>query len=66
LKEPYYFFVPKEFVEEEQYKNFWSITEIFKERSTRIKTHRDHFVVAFTQGELAQRLRIFMGAYLMS
>jgi type I restriction-modification system DNA methylase subunit len=61
LKEPYYFFVPKEFVEEKKYRDFWSITEIFKERSTGVKTHRDHFVVAFTQEELAQKLRIFTG-----
>ena len=37
------------------------MTEIFKEWSSGVKTHRDHFVVGFTKEEIIQRLRIFTG-----
>ncbi len=60
LKEPYYFFVPKEFRGEEKYKNFWAITEIFDKLSTGITTHRDNLVVAFDSEELKRRLRRFI------
>jgi hypothetical protein len=40
---PYYFFVPKDFALQAEYKKFWKVTDIFKEFSTGIKTHRDHF-----------------------
>jgi len=61
LKEPYYFFVPKEFAGEDKYKEFWSLKEIFDKFSSGVKTHRDHFVVGFTKEEIAQRLRVFTG-----
>lgn len=61
LKEPYYFFVPKEFTGEEKYKNFWSVTDIFEEWSSGVKTHRDHLVVGFTKEEIIQKLRVFTG-----
>ncbi len=61
LKEPYYFFVPKKFAGEDKYKEFWSLKEIFNKFSSGVKTHRDHFVVAFIEEELAQRLGIFTG-----
>ncbi len=59
--EPYYFFVPKDFDLEEEYGKFWKLTDIFKEWSSGIKTHRDNFVVGFTKEEIVQRLRIFTG-----
>jgi predicted helicase len=59
--EPYFFFVPKEFEGEKEYQRFWSITEIFKEFSSGIKTHRDHFVIGFTKEELKNRLLLFTG-----
>ena len=58
---PYYFFVPKDFALWEEYEKFWKVTEIFKEWSSGITTHRDHFVVGFTKEEILQRLRIFTG-----
>ena len=58
---PYYFFVPKDFALQAEYEKFWKITEIFKEWSSGVKTHRDHFVVGFTKEEIIQRLRIFTG-----
>ncbi|MEW6189552.1 MAG: type ISP restriction/modification enzyme [Actinomycetota bacterium] len=58
---PYYFFVPKDFALQEEYEKFWKVTEIFKEWSSGITTHRDHFVVGFTKEGILQRLRIFTG-----
>ena len=59
--EPYFFFVPKDFSGQEEYEKFWSVTEIFKEWSSGVKTHRDHFVVGFTKEEVVQRLKVFTG-----
>jgi predicted helicase len=58
---PYYFFVPKDFALQAEYDKFWKVTEIFKEWSSGVTTHRDHFVVGFTKEEILQRLRIFTG-----
>jgi len=58
---PYYFFVPKDFALQAEYEKFWKVTEIFKEWSSGVKTHRDHFVVGFTKEEIIQRLRVFTG-----
>lgn len=58
---PYYFFVPKDFALQAEYEKFWKVTEVFKEWSSGVKTHRDHFVIGFTKEEIIQRLRIFTG-----
>jgi len=58
---PYYFLVPKDFALQAEYEKFWKVTEIFKEYSSGVKTHRDHFVVGFNKEEIAQRLRVFTG-----
>ena len=58
---PYYFFVPKDFALQAEYEKFWKVTEIFKEWSSGVTTHRDNFVVGFTKEEIIQRLRIFNG-----
>jgi len=58
---PYYFFVPKDFALQGEYEKFWKVTDIFKERSSGVTTHRDHFVVGFTRREIIQRLRVFTG-----
>jgi len=58
---PYYFFVPKDFALQAEYEKFWKVTEIFKEWSSGVKTHRDHFIVGFTKEEILQNLRVFTG-----
>ncbi|MEW6095193.1 MAG: type ISP restriction/modification enzyme [bacterium] len=58
---PYYFFVHKDFSLQAEYDKFWKITEIFKEWSSGVKTHRDHFVVGFSKEEIIQRLKVFTG-----
>jgi len=60
-REPYYFFVPKDFALQVEYEKFWKVTEIFGEWSSGVKTHRDHFVVGFTKEEIFQRLKVFTG-----
>ncbi|MFZ6016875.1 MAG: type ISP restriction/modification enzyme [Nitrospirota bacterium] len=59
---PYYFFIPKDFALQAEYEKFWKVTEIFKEWSSGVTTHRDHFVVGFTKEEIIQKLRIFTGS----
>ncbi len=58
---PYYFLAPKEFKGKREYQKFWSLVEIFNEYSSGIKTHRDHFIVAFTPKILLNKLAIFAG-----
>jgi len=58
---PYHFFVPKDFALQSEYEKFWKVTEIFKEWSSGVKTHRDHFIVGFKKEEIIQRTRIFIG-----
>jgi predicted helicase len=57
--EPYYFFVEKDFSLQANYDGFVPIPKIFEQSSSGIKTHRDHFVIGFTDGEIKQRMRIF-------
>jgi len=60
-KKPFYFFVPKNFALLDRYQKFWSLTDIFRQWSSAVKTHRDHLVVGFTKRELVQKLRTFTG-----
>ena len=50
-KEPYYFFVPKDFELEEKYKKGFKIDELFYEKATGIKTQRDDANIFFTEKE---------------
>lgn len=59
---PYYFFEKKQF-EEEKYDDFVSIVKVFREYSSGIKTHRDHFVIGFTGEEIEKRMRVFAGNF---
>ncbi|MFH1703247.1 MAG: type ISP restriction/modification enzyme, partial [Nitrospirota bacterium] len=58
--EPYYFFVEKDFSLQVNYDKFIPMTEIFDKSSSGVKTHRDHFVVGFTDEEIKQRMRTFI------
>ncbi|MDI6809065.1 MAG: N-6 DNA methylase [Candidatus Eisenbacteria bacterium] len=57
---PYYFFVEKDFSLQVDYDELLSITEIFHSYSSGVKTHRDHFIVGFTEDELRQRMQTFV------
>ncbi|MDI6789135.1 MAG: N-6 DNA methylase, partial [Thermodesulfobacteriota bacterium] len=56
---PYHFLVPKDFALQSEYEKFWKVTEIFKEWSTGVKTHRDHFVIDFDKQILKRRIAMF-------
>jgi predicted helicase len=46
---PNYFFVPKDFAEQEEYDKGFSITELFALNSVGVKTHNDEELVSFNQ-----------------
>ncbi|MGB4254062.1 MAG: type ISP restriction/modification enzyme [Minisyncoccales bacterium] len=56
-KEPFWFFVPKEFGEE-KYKNFVSISEVFNKFNAGIATGKDDILVDFHKNSLLKRLTI--------
>jgi predicted helicase len=57
--EPYYFFVEKDFSLQTAYDKFVPVKEIFDKYSFGVATHRDHFVVGFSEEEVKQRLQTF-------
>lgn len=59
--EPYYFFVEKDFSQQANYDAFKSVADIFDKSSSGVKTHRDHFVIGFTDEEIKQRMQTFEG-----
>jgi len=57
-KEPYFFFVPKDFTLREKYDKFSKLTVIFKERSCGVGTYRDYLVVGFSKPEITNRIKL--------
>ena len=57
--EPYYFFVPKDFGAEEEYKKGFSVAEIFKEHNSGIQTKRDDTTIQFTEIEMENVIKDF-------
>jgi predicted helicase len=55
-KEPYWFFVPKEFEEEKNYKNFLKLSEIFQENRNGLTTGQDDFFVDSDKESLRVRI----------
>ncbi len=55
-KEPYYWFVSKNFTHYEQYEKGWKITEIFNEYGSGVKTANDKFVTDFDYKKLEYRI----------
>lgn len=58
-KEPYYFFISKDFKLEKNYNKFVKLVNIFHHFSSGIKTHRDKFIVCKSKKELIDKLGIF-------
>ncbi len=58
---PHYFFVKKDFLHVSSYYKFPGIQEIFLQSSSGVKTHRDHFVIGFTEEEIKQKMIVFTG-----
>ncbi|MEA2074979.1 MAG: type ISP restriction/modification enzyme [Euryarchaeota archaeon] len=55
-KEPYYFFVPKDFALQGEYDKFWKVTEIFKESQIGLMTGQDDFFVDTSPQALKDRI----------
>ena len=60
----YFFFEKKTFNEVELYNSFVKVDEIFNLNNTGVESGRDHFILADTQRELANRLRLFISSNL--
>ncbi len=60
LKEPYYFFVPKDFEAEEEYNKGFSVDAIFNINSSWITTSRDSFVIDDKVEALEKRVHDFI------
>jgi predicted helicase len=53
---PYYFFVPKDFALQEEYEEFWKVTEIFKGYKTGVETGWDSFFIDFDKQSVKARI----------
>lgn len=59
-KEPYYFFVPKDFGAEEKYMEGFSVAELFPVFNSGVKTDRDSLFIDYEKEEVAQRMQILL------
>lgn len=64
LKEPYYFFVPKDFGLEEKYNRGCSVSEIFQEFNSWIESWKDKELVKFNSKEFSGDLQNYESTYL--
>ena len=55
-QEPYYFFVPKDFAEEEEYEKGFKIDELFHKFSSGIETGKDDLFVDFSKSDLENKI----------
>jgi predicted helicase len=62
--EPYYFFVPKDFGESEEYDKGFKVDELFKVSNSGIKTDRDSLFIDMDKNELEKRMeKLLSGHY---
>lgn len=59
-REPYYFFVPKDFSLYDIYQKFFSINELFQKINNGIKTDRDSLFIDFDKNVLSKRMQILL------
>lgn len=59
LKEPHFWFVPKDFESEGKYNYFISMADIFIWSSCGVKTHRDDFILGYSKESLERKLSMF-------
>lgn len=62
-KEPYYFFVPKDFATEKEYKKAFQINELFFIYNTGIETGRDNLFVGYTENETKTKIESVFSSY---
>ena len=56
---PFYLFTPQDNQNLKPYYQNWAVNDIFPIHSTGVKTHRDHFAIAFDKNILKQRITDF-------
>ena len=56
---PNYLFIPQDETQRAVYEEGWKLSDIFVVQSTGVKTHRDHFVIDFDEGQLRKRIDDF-------
>ncbi len=54
----HFFFVPRDVNVKEEYDKGWNVSDVFKIKSSGVKTHRDHFVVGFDEKSLLSSIAI--------
>lgn len=57
VKEPQYFFVPKDFSAREEYEKGIKLTDIIRKYSTGVKTRKDNVFVGFSENDIKAMLR---------
>ena len=57
---PYYFFVPKDFGLEEEYKDGFSVKDLFPNHNTGVKTDRNELFIDFDKEELIKRMETLL------
>jgi hypothetical protein len=57
---PFYFFIPRDEANREEYESFLKITDAFEEWSTGVQTSRDSFAVAESRKEIRERIEQFI------
>lgn len=58
-KEPYYFFVPKDFSLEQEYSGGFKMTELINEYNSGIQTKRDYLTIRYTKEEIVNTIKNF-------
>lgn len=56
----HFFFEKKNFANPKLYNSFWAVDDIFTEKNSGVKTHRDHFIISGNKDELENRLKNFV------
>lgn len=64
IDQNYFFFEKKTFNESDLYNSFIKVDEIFNLNNTGVESGRDHFILADTEKELVNRLRLFISSNL--
>ncbi len=59
---PFYLFDKRDYKLREKYLKYIQVTDLFKEYSTGIKTHRDNFVTDFDENKLKSRIKAFVSS----
>lgn len=65
-REPYYFFVPKDFSLYDIYQKYFSINELFQKVNNGIKTDRDSLFIDFDKNVLSKRMQILLSGNIPS